>query len=51
MEKDFSNEVIKLREENDTLRNRQNEADVYYAKMKELEVYQAELIKLLRKKV
>jgi polyphosphate kinase 2 len=47
MEKDFNIEIIKLREENDALRNRQNEADIYYAKMKELEVYQAELIKLL----
>ena len=49
MEKDLSNEIMMLREENDALRHRQNEADVYYAKMKELEVYQAELIKLLAK--
>ena len=47
MEKDFNIEIMKLKEENDTLRYRQNEADVYYAKMKELEVYQAELIELL----
>lgn len=49
MEKDFSNEIMKLRQENEALRHRQNEADIYYAKMKELEVYQAELIKLLTK--
>ena len=47
MEKDFNIEIMKLREENAQLRNRHNDADVYYEKMKELEVYQAELIKLL----
>jgi len=47
VEKDLSIELMKLREENEALRYRQNEADVYYARMKELEVYQAELIKLL----
>ena len=47
MESDFSIEIKKLREENDILLHRQNEADIYYAKMKELEIYQAELIKLL----
>ncbi len=47
MEKDFDIEIMKLREENTQLRNRHTEADVYYEKMKELEVYQAELIKLL----
>lgn len=48
MENTLNKEVLnKLQEENDTLRHRQNEADVYYEKMKELEVYQAELIKLL----
>jgi polyphosphate kinase 2 len=48
MENTLNKEVLdKLREENNTLRHRQNEADVYYEKMKELEVYQAELIKLL----
>jgi polyphosphate kinase 2 len=39
--------IAQLREENTALKSRQNEADVYYTKMKELEVYQAELIKLL----
>jgi len=39
--------ILQLREENRILRDRQNEADVYYAKMKELEVYQAKLVKLL----
>jgi len=48
MENTLNKEILsKLQEENDTLRHRQNEADVYYEKMKELEVYQAELIKLL----
>ena len=47
MEQDFNIEIMKLREENNRLRQRQNEADIYYAKMKELEIYQAELIKLL----
>lgn len=48
MENTLNKEVLdKLQEENDALRHRQNEADIYYAKMKELEVYQAELIKLL----
>lgn len=48
MENELNEEtIIKLREENDMLRHRQNEADVYYAKMKELEVYQAELVRLL----
>ena len=48
MENTLNKEVLnKLQKENDTLRHRQNEADVYYEKMKELEVYQAELIKLL----
>jgi polyphosphate kinase len=47
LEKDFSHEIMKLREENEALRHRHHEADLYYAKMKELEVYQAELIKLL----
>jgi polyphosphate kinase 2 len=47
VENDLSTEIKKLREENDRLRHRQNEADIYYAKMKELEIYQAELIKLL----
>lgn len=48
MENTLNKELLnKLQEENDALRNRQNEADEYYAKMKELEVYQAELIKLL----
>ncbi len=46
-EKELSNEIMKLQKENNALRHRQNEADVYYAKMKELEVYQAGLIKLL----
>ncbi|MGB5505974.1 MAG: polyphosphate kinase 2 [Sulfurovum sp.] len=41
--------IDKLQEENNALRHRQNEADVYYTRMKELEVYQAELIKLLTK--
>ena len=49
MEKDFDIEIMKLRDENEVLRHRQNEADLYYAKMKELELYQAELIKLLAK--
>ena len=49
MENDFSMEIKKLREENDILRHRQNDADLYYTKMKELEIYQAELIKLLAK--
>lgn len=39
--------LIKLREENTMLRNRHNEADAYYVKMKELEVYQAKLVKML----
>ncbi|WP_309499726.1 polyphosphate kinase 2 [Sulfurovum sp.] len=39
--------IDKLRRENDILRDRQNEADIYYGRMKELEVYQAELIKVL----
>lgn len=39
--------IDKLRRENDILRDRQNEADIYYGRMKELEVYQAELIKML----
>lgn len=48
MENELNEEtIIKLREENDLLRHRQNEADVYYTKMKELEVYQAELVRLL----
>ena len=48
MENELNEEtIIKLREENDILRHRQNEADVYYTKMKELEVYQAELVRLL----
>lgn len=49
MQNDLSDELMKLRVENETLRLRQNEADLYYAKMKELEVYQAELINLLAK--
>lgn len=36
-----------LREENISLREYHNEADLYYVKMKELEVYQAKLVKLL----
>jgi polyphosphate kinase 2 len=41
-------ELIKqLREENEALRQYHTEADLYYAKMKELEIYQAELVKLL----
>lgn len=48
MENRMDEETInKLREENAILRNRHNEADAYYAKMKELEVYQAKLVKLL----
>ncbi len=47
MENDLSIEIMKLREENDALRQRHHEADIYYARMKELEVYQAELVKLL----
>lgn len=39
--------ITKLREENEILRNRHNDADLYYAKMKELEVYQAKLVRLL----
>lgn len=39
--------IDRLHRENDILRNRQNEADIYYGRMKELEVYQAELIKML----
>ena len=49
MENDLSTEIKNLREENDRLRHRQNDADLYYSKMKELEIYQAELIKLLVK--
>ena len=41
-------ELIKqLREENEALRQYHTEADLYYAKMKEMEIYQAELVKLL----
>ena len=47
MENDLSIEIMKLREENEVLRQRHHEADIYYARMKELEVYQAELVKLL----
>jgi polyphosphate kinase 2 len=48
MENTLEKEIIaQLREENNELKSRQNEADIYYSKMKELEVYQAELIKLL----
>ncbi len=39
--------MAQLRKENDALRQYHSEADQYYAKMKELEVYQAKLIKLL----
>lgn len=39
--------IDRLRKENDMLRDRQNEADIYYGRMKELEVYQAELVKML----
>ena len=39
--------IEKLRQENDALRQTHTEADVYYAKMKELEIYQAQLVKLL----
>jgi polyphosphate kinase 2 len=49
LERDFNSEIIKLREENDLLRSRQNEADLHFARMKELEIYQAELVKLLAK--
>jgi polyphosphate kinase 2 len=48
MENTLNKDVLdKLQEENDELRHRQNEADVYYTKMKELEIFQAELIKML----
>ena len=36
-----------LQKENDSLKERQSEADLYYGRMKELEVYQAELVKML----
>ncbi|MEY3090001.1 MAG: hypothetical protein RL113_317 [Pseudomonadota bacterium] len=36
-----------LRKENEALRAYHTEAEIYYAKMKELEVYQAKLVKLL----
>lgn len=36
-----------LRKENDALRQYQSEAQQFYLKMKELEIYQAKLVKLL----
>lgn len=36
-----------LQKENNSLKERQSEADLYYGRMKELEVYQAELVKML----
>lgn len=39
--------IEKLRKENALLRQTHTEADIYYAKMKELEIYQAQLVKLL----
>ncbi len=39
--------IEKLRKENELLRQTHTEADLYYAKMKELEIYQAQLVKLL----
>jgi polyphosphate kinase 2 len=47
MKKAYKSELEQLREENNLLRGRKNEADIYYSKMKELELYQAQLIKLL----
>ena len=37
----------KLRKENDALRQYHSDAELYYSRMKELEVYQAQLVKLL----
>ena len=39
--------IEQLRKENDALRQFHSEADQYYMKMKELEIYQAKLVKLL----
>lgn len=39
--------IEKLRKENDDLRQYHTDAELYYSKMKELEVYQAQLVKLL----
>ncbi|OYY31233.1 MAG: polyphosphate kinase 2 [Sulfurovum sp. 28-43-6] len=36
-----------MQKENNSLKERQSEADLYYGRMKELEVYQAELVKML----
>jgi polyphosphate kinase 2 len=47
MEKELSSVLGKLRNEIEHLRHRQNEADTYYTKMKELELYQAQLVKIL----
>ena len=41
--------IKKLQEENDALRQYHTEAELYYTKMKELEIYQAKLVKLLNR--